>query len=240
MFVEGLSIQNLRSLDLVSLNPKKGINILLGKNNAGKTTVLEAIYIASRLKSFKQTATQDLIKHEQKASKIRLNVVKIGKKHSISIEKSLNSQSLARNNTKIIGAKDIARLFPVQALTFGTENIINQHPEQRRNILDWGLFHVKPDYLQTLQRYQRCLKHRNFLLKRGKEDELDYWTKNLAENGEIITVFRKEYFGVLQQSFKKFIQAAEKNPYKPHPDVFGAKKRVYWKSSTKTSRKTRL
>ena len=220
MFLEGLSIQNLRALDLVVLNPKKKINILLGKNNAGKTTVLEAIYIGSRLKSFKQTAGQDLITHAKERSKIQLNVAKIGKKHSISIEKSLNSQNIARHNTKIIGAKEIARLFPVQALTFGTENIINQTSDQRRNILDWGLFHVKHDYLNVLQRYQRCLKHRNFLLKKGKEEELDYWTKNLAENGEAITALRKEYFELLNQNFKGFIGVAQESKHKAHKDVF--------------------
>ena len=227
MFLEELSIQNLRSLELLTVSPSKRINVLLGKNNAGKTTILESIYIGSRLKTFKQTPTADLIKHGKPGLKVQLNVSKIGENHLICVEKPLKQHSTAKNNSKIIGAKEVALLFPVQALTFGTENIINQPSEQRRNILDWGLFHVKPKYLSTLQRYQRCLKHRNFLLKKGKDEELTYWTEQLVENGKTIDELRKEYFGLLQESFKEFIEVAGKSSYKPHADVFNTRIEYY-------------
>ena len=220
MFVEDLSIQNLRSLGLLSFNPHRKINIILGKNNVGKTTVLESIYIGSRLKTFKQTPIPNLIKHNETFLKILLNVSRIGEKHLICIEKSLKSHNIAKNNLRVIGAKEIARLFPVLALAFGNENIINQPSEFRRSILDWGLFHVEHNYLSILHAYQRCLKQRNYLLKKGSAEEISYWTMRLAESGNKISALRKEYFKHLNNKFKAFVEKARQSINKPHADIF--------------------
>ena len=219
MFVETLSIQNLRSLELLSFKPNKQLNIILGKNNAGKTTILESIYIASRLKTFKQTPIPNLIKHQQKFLKLQLNVAKSSENHLIVIEKSLESHNIAKNNSKLIGTKEIARLFPVLSLAFGQENIINLPAESRRSLLDWGLFHVEQTYLSLLQNYQRCLRQRNFLLKKGKPEEIDYWTTRMAEIGENVSHHRKNHFQLINEAFKKFVEIARLNENKPHEDI---------------------
>ena len=219
MFLETVSIQNLRSLDLLSFKPNNNINIILGKNNAGKTTILESIYIGSRLKTFKQTPTPSLIQHGHKHLKLLLNVVKSNEKHQICIEKSLKAHNTAKNNSKMIGAKELARLFPVLSLAFGQENIINLPSENRRNLLDWGLFHVKPDYLGLLQTYQKCLQQRNYLLKKGSTEDIEYWTNKLAESGEKISNERIAHFDKINKSFQTFVDIAAKNANRAHQDI---------------------
>ena len=46
MYFEKLTIQNFRGIEKLDLELKPGINILIGDNATGKTTVLEAMTIA--------------------------------------------------------------------------------------------------------------------------------------------------------------------------------------------------
>ncbi len=194
--------------------------------------MLEAIYIGSRLKTFKPTPIPNLIQHNQKFLKLLLNVAKSTEKHQLSIEKSLTSHNIAKNNSKMIGAKELAKLFPVLSLAFGQENIINLPSENRRNLLDWGLFHVKQDYLALLQTYQKCLKQRNYLLKKGTDDDLAYWTDKLSESGEKISNERIEHFTNIKTSFDKFVELAGANVNKPHSDISNVQLSYYpgWKT----------
>jgi DNA replication and repair protein RecF len=56
--------------------------------------------------------------------------------------------------------------------------------EPRRRFLDWGLFHVEPDFLSLWRRYSRALKQRNALLKQGGPSRmLDTWITSWPRPG---------------------------------------------------------
>ena len=57
------------------------------------------------------------------------------------------------------------------------------------------------------QRFQRCIKQRNNLLRRGKilDQELSVWTRDLAQAGESINEYRERYFGILSPRFQEIM-----------------------------------
>ena len=59
MRIDSISIQNFRSIDLSNISFDSDITIICGENNAGKTTLLEAIYLTSNLKSFKSVSNSE-------------------------------------------------------------------------------------------------------------------------------------------------------------------------------------
>ncbi|MCR2669594.1 hypothetical protein NSP01_23950, partial [Salmonella enterica] len=70
----------------------------------------------------------------------------------------------------------------------GSHALVSGGGEPRRRFLDWGLFHVEPDFLSLWRRYSRALKQRNALLKQGGPSRmLDTWDHELAEAGEPLT-----------------------------------------------------
>jgi DNA replication and repair protein RecF len=76
----------------------------------------------------------------------------------------------------------------------GSHDLVTGGAENRRRLIDWGLFHVEPDFLRLWRRYARALKQRNALLKAGARPiELDGWEVELAETGEAITRSREDY-----------------------------------------------
>ena len=62
MFIERLSIKNLRNISQADLILNKKTNVIIGENAAGKTTILEAVDILSRGKSFRTNKTESLVK----------------------------------------------------------------------------------------------------------------------------------------------------------------------------------
>ena len=71
MRINSISIQNFRSIDLSNLSFDSDITIICGENNAGKTTLLEAIYLSSNLKSFKSVSNSELINNHIKKIEIK-------------------------------------------------------------------------------------------------------------------------------------------------------------------------
>ena len=53
MAISQLTVRNLRNLEEVRLDPSRGINLVVGRNAAGKTSILEGIYLLGRGRSFR-------------------------------------------------------------------------------------------------------------------------------------------------------------------------------------------
>ena len=119
MHITSLSIQDFRSLTLLNIVFTKNISILHGHNNAGKTTVLEAIYFCSNLRSFKQLSNAELINTLSTNFKISLKFSKKSLNNTIYIEKSIKSSKCLYNNEKI-SKKILMNSFPCYSLVLAS------------------------------------------------------------------------------------------------------------------------
>jgi DNA replication and repair protein RecF len=89
---------------------------------------------------------------------------------------------------------DLCAALAVVTFEPGSHVLVTGGSEPRRRLLDWGLFHVEPDFLRLWRRYARALKQRNALLKAGAGDrQLDAWDAELIEAGEPLTRQRQAY-----------------------------------------------
>ncbi len=102
---------------------------------------------------------------------------------------------------------ELAEQLPLQVITADSFGLLTGAPGARRQYLDWGVFHVEQRFFGQWQRYQRCLKQRNNLLRRGKMigQELAFWTQELAQTGTAINEYRKTYFRILSPRFKEIM-----------------------------------
>ena len=221
MFIEKYSASKLRGISLITLYPSNRVNIIVGNNNAGKTSLLEGIYYCSSLKSFKTVSPDTLIQIDQKTLKILLNVDKRSEKFTIYTEKSLSSPNIVKINDKRVNTKTLMLGLPCIALSFGVENIILQSPEQRRSFIDWGSFHVEPSHLYNFKNYTKTLKQRNTLLKKNDEAGLVYWTEELCRQGIMLNNSRQEYFNDLNKEFMNYIEKMTTLDASAYSDIKG-------------------
>lgn len=193
MSLEHLSIRGFRNLASVDLDPNPGINWLFGDNGAGKTSVLEAIYLLARGRSFRSAQIGAVIGHSAE----RLMVV--GHLMS-SFDQEGAVMGVERDESgwrgRVAGAdctriSEFAARLPVVLLEPDSHRLISDGPHVRRQYLDWLLFHVEPIYLPIWQRYQKMLRQRNAALKTGATSQLlDALDAPLVAAGEVINEMR--------------------------------------------------
>ncbi|MGN6513266.1 MAG: DNA replication/repair protein RecF [Lysobacteraceae bacterium] len=85
----------------------------------------------------------------------------------------------------------------------GSHALVTGGSEGRRRLLDWGLFHVEPEFLTPWRRYARALKQRNALLKtRAVAAQLEPWEQELAASGEAVTRYRDAHVASWEPLFR--------------------------------------
>ena len=201
--IESISVQDFRSLKFLNLSFSKPINIIYGENNAGKTSLLESIYICSNFKSFKNVPNTELINNLSKSFKISLKYRQNSLSNSIYLEKSSKSSKVLYND-KPISKKAISLAFPCYSLVFGFNNILLNDSSYRRSFLDSGMFHVEPKSENYYKNYEKCLKQRNFLLK-TKRSMNNNWDEQLISTNGKLSEFRLNYFNLLNIEFIQII-----------------------------------
>ena len=205
VLVSSLTIQDFRCLSLKTIDLKTSITILTGNNNVGKTTILEAIYFCSNLRSFKSISNQNLIKNNSTFFKISLNYLHNHLKSNIFIEKTLKSSKCTLNDKKI-SKNNLNNKFPCYCLVFGFNNILLNDSSYRRDFLDSGMFHVEPGSQVSTNNLNKIIKQRNYLLKSKNLKELTFWDNQLIEITNIVHNYRYNYFQGLKSHLYQIIE----------------------------------
>jgi DNA replication and repair protein RecF len=193
--------RNLTSLT-VELNP--GLNFFFGANGAGKTAILEAVHLLGRGRSFRTNGARSLVQHGGDRLTVR-SVIHDEFRGMLAV--AMSKDSSGHTDLKINGMPErrlsaAARLIPLQVMLPDIAELVFGSPQLRRQWLDWGTFHVEPDYLRHLRKYLRALRQRNAALKTARAD-LSPWTAQLVDAAECIDAQRANYLRGLLPEFNE-------------------------------------
>ena len=201
-----LSIQDLRNIQLASLEPCERLNLILGPNGSGKTSILEAIYLLGRGKSFRSAYSRRIIRHEQSSLTV-FGKIKSKGEHLSSLGIQIKEGKFrAKINGEIEKkSSNLAVLLPLLLISPDADKLIRGSPRQRRRFIDWGLFHVEHEFLPVWQRYNRALLQRNSALRQKNTSVLDSWNDQLVEAAVKLDLFRREYLQLLLKQTQQFL-----------------------------------
>ena len=205
MLLRQLQVKNFRNLKDVSLRPIPGVNLIFGDNASGKTSLLESIYYLSHVRSFRTQYVTDLILREspylQIVASIQLNE---SQEIPIGIRRSRNKSEIRVNKQPVKRVSDIAAQFPVLAIHPDSYRLITGSPSQRRQYLDWGVFHVEHGFFNAWQRFKKALSQRNAALKsKQKFDVCQLWNNEINNTSHYIDQLRQQYFDKLIPYFNQ-------------------------------------
>ena len=195
MQLNQLSIEQLRNLTALDLSFGDSLNFIVGANGSGKTTVLEAIYLAVLGRSFRASYSPNLIQHHQNWLRIILKGHDTQQNYHIGFEKQANQSLLRINGETYIKHDLISSCLPLRLIHPGLAELVFQPPSKRRDFLDWGIYQHHRTYLSIWRRYRKTLKQRNNLLRQGQTSSklLAGWDDALQHYGMMIDRFRKSY-----------------------------------------------
>ena len=186
MHLTRLNIQRVRNLKTVALTELQPFNVFYGQNGSGKTSVLEAIHLLATGRSFRTHIPKNYIQHQAQDAIVfaQSETEKIGMQKLITGE-----QVIKVNGDNVATQGQLAKLLPLQVIDPQSTDIIDHGAKPRRQLLDWLMFHVEPDFYHAWQYYSRALKQRNSLLKTNRPislQELEPWNQMLAQYGEML------------------------------------------------------
>lgn len=168
MRITRLQIQNLRILDAVDIEPAPGISWFYGANGAGKTSLLEALYVLAKGRSFRSGLIAPLIGPAQgKFHVVARTLDQAGRACVLGAARAAGEWQGRIDGQTVQRVADFARLLPLVLIEPGSHALIEGGPAERRQYLDWALFHVKHDYLEHWRKHARQLRQRNAALRDG-------------------------------------------------------------------------
>lgn len=189
-----LDIYHVRNIQEQSFNPSPGINLIYGENGSGKSSVLEAIFILGRAKSFRTASIKTVINEQEKNLLVagqlmldqraiqQLGIQMDGKQMEIHIDREVTHKR-----------SDLAYALPLQMVHPKSYELLDAGPQIRREFLDWGVFNHEPKFLPAWRSYKRTLSQRNAVLKKPRLGQVNVWDKEMAYYGKVVDELRKQY-----------------------------------------------
>ena len=200
MGLSRLQVTDFRCLQPAELHPDAHFTLISGPNASGKTSLLEAIYVLGRGRSFRTRRLEHLIRHGTERFVVFGEVDTSTRRVPMGVEGSRKGVRAQIDGDKPSSLAELALLLPVQIIDPEVHHLIEEGPSRRRRFLDWGVFHVEQS-LGHWQRYQQVLKQRNAALKaRQPRAVVSVWDRDLARSGEHLSAARSRYVSLLSPS----------------------------------------
>ncbi len=209
MSLFSLHIKNLRNLAEVHIEPGPRLNIIYGANASGKTSLLEAIYILGRAKSFRCPHLHT-IEGKGAGGFMVFGQVRgeAGQPQPLGIHYEGGKIHMRAEGRTLLQTAELVTRLPLLLITPDSHKILTLGPRQRRRFIDWGVFHVEHDFMPAWRRYHRALRQRNASLRApGRFVPGEVWDNELHEAGGQIDRLRRDY---LQQFLPLLTQFVEK------------------------------
>ena len=211
--INKINLKNVRRFDNLTLNIDSNIVILQGNNAIGKTTVLEAISLASITKSHRTNNLKEIIKENQMYSDIKVSY----KNKDFRIVLSNVGKMVSINNVEQQKISEYIGEFPTIFFSPSDLDIITSSPTLRRQFLNQEISQISHLYLKNLNQYNKLLQERNILLKsldvNSDTKLLDVLTSQLIEVGKKIIIERDNFVKRINEVINKIHKKMNSNEF---------------------------
>lgn len=209
MPVRTLALDGFRSYEHLQVEFSDGPHVVVGRNAAGKTNLIEALAVLSTGRSHRSSADPEMVRWGAAFARAVVGVENDGRAEELEVVvHAKGSGPGARKRIRVNGVNRRASALraALRTVLFAPEDmlLIVGSPSLRRNLLDGILVQREPTAAAVMSTYQRTLTQRNSLLRRIREEEADrgelaYWTQVILEHGARILDWRHETLSALTE-----------------------------------------
>lgn len=215
MKLDHLVLENFRLVQAASVRLAPGVNLFVGENAQGKTTILEAVAYLTSGRSFRTSNDRDCISHLRSAeSEILPFAAAEGHFNSHDTHHRLRMALTNTGKTFWVDDKTLPKLGDLWGLlnsvTFVPSDLelVQGAPNARRALLGALLARTSRFDLQSMQRYTDALRQRAALLRMTTvaDGELEIYEEQMAKYGARLLIARERIVRALGPMVGAYIQ----------------------------------
>lgn len=221
MNITKIELQNFRNYKKATFDNFSNLNIIIGKNGIGKTSIIEAIYLGSLSKSFKTNNDMSIIKNENDYLRIKIFYYDYLSKNNLELFLDKNGKKTKINSKIQRKLSDFISQYKIILLSPDELKLIKSSPNIRRNYLNIQISQLNKEYIKYLNDYNILIKNKNDYLKKLMLNSnldtryLDILDEKIIEEGLRIYNYRKKYI----ESINNYINDIF-NKYKSNSQVY--------------------
>jgi len=188
MILASLLVRNFRVFQEINLSFGPGLQLFLGRNAQGKTSLIEAVLFLATSTSHRTLREEELIRWGASAAYLRGVIQDPAGEHTIECGLEKKRKSIKVDGTPLPRVGDLYGCL--RTVLFAPEDlaIVGGSPLERRRFLDMAIAQLNPGYIPLLHQFRRALRQRNHVLKRlqaARGDfglrELETWDQSFVE-----------------------------------------------------------
>ena len=188
-----LRLRDFRCFDNATVELDAGFNLFLGRNGEGKTSILEAACVLLRLQSQRSSSLAPAIRIGQNSFGLQGNV----DGHVLNVRCSRFRRSVTFDGIEQRTLREYLRMARVVSFANSDIELVRGRSEWRRRYLDFIGAQMDERYRPALRAYERALRGRNALLKRGSVRELAAFDQQLITHGTMVEQLRARIAGMV-------------------------------------------
>ncbi len=209
MILQKISIINYKNIKAAGLELSPRLNCFVGRNGAGKTNVVDAVYYLSFCRSAVCPADSQVIRHGEDFFVLEGSyatdsgeplAVYCGMKRGV-------KKRFKRDGKEYRRLSEHIGLIPLVAVSPADTMLIDGGSEERRRLMDMVISQYDRPYIDSLARYGKALQQRNALLRAEAEPDpalLDVLEEQMAAEGEAVFARREAFVSELVPVFRRY------------------------------------
>jgi DNA replication and repair protein RecF len=193
MFVKSISLRSFRNFSATGADFGAGVNIIMGRNGAGKSNLLEAIFVLLLGRSQRGARDIALIKEGSDYYRVEGDIDCDGYQAEVAVAYQKEGRKKIAVDKTSVRSSQLFEKFSVVTAAPGDVEILNGPPSRRRDFLNIYLSQASLKYLKVLSNYHKALEHKNALLRQNRLGNGNTYDDLIAKYGAEIMLERKNF-----------------------------------------------
>jgi len=205
MQVNSIQTENFRLLESQLVDFAPGVNVITGENAQGKTTLLEAVYLLTGVKSFRTRFDKELIAFEADFASVTGKINACGRDQTVELlfqrghSRKMKQNGVKRSATEL-GENLKAVLFSPEDLS-----LVRGPAAGRRKLMDAAISQLRPGYGRILSDYNKLYENKTRILRDWREkpallDTLDEFSEGLCQCSARLIRYRASFARRLREA----------------------------------------